>query len=131
MDFYKAKNVPPRPSGFGVYYYSCEEWPHFVDLALARCCLSHSPPGKNQLSSLSFSLSLKRRWGGHYRGKWLEQDWPNRRDQERRRGICNEDYLKTSEMERAENVPILIAKIALLSKGPDGGCDRLTYWLTD
>ena len=48
--------------------------------------LSHSPPGKNQLSSLSFSLSLSEEEVGRYRGKWLEQDWPNRRDQERRRG---------------------------------------------
>ena len=46
--------------------------------------LAHdSPPGENQLSSLSFSerhLKLER-----YLGKWLQHGWPNRRDQEWRR----------------------------------------------
>ena len=62
--------------------------------------------------SFFFSPSLKRRWGAIGANGWNKTGLI---DVTKNEGICNEDYLKTSEMERAENVPILIAKIALLS----------------
>ena len=93
----------------------------------ALAALAHdSPPGENQLSSLSFSerhLKLER-----YRGKWLQHGWPNRRDREwrrrqRRRGICNEDYLDLCrrERERGENIPFLSRRLLFLER--DGVID--------